>query len=120
MYKKAFQPRLGASYDLFGDEQTVLFGGSGLYFDRNYWNTLFDEQFRRQFQVININFNNACAPGSRNCAVWDPKYFDPAQLRTLGTATGAPEVFLVANDMGPPRTYQFSAGVRQRHRRRCC
>jgi hypothetical protein len=112
MYKKAFQPRLGASYSL-PDEKTVLFGGAGLYFDRNYWNTLFDEQFRRQFQVINIQFSNTCTPGQRNCAAWNPAYFDPAALRALGSAVGAPEVFLVANDMVPPRTIQFSGGVRR-------
>jgi len=112
MYKKAFQPRLGASYDLFGDERTVLFGGFGIYYDRNYWNTLFDEQFRRQFRQLDIDFKSSCAPGEFKCAVWDPKYYDPAQLRTLGYAT-APEVFLVANDMTPPKTHQFSGGVRQ-------
>lgn len=112
MYKKAFQPRLGASYSL-PDDKTVLFGGAGLYFDRNYWNTLFDEQFRRQFQVINIQFSNTCTVGQKNCAAWDPKYFDPVQLRALGSAVGAPEVFLVANDMVPPRTIQFSGGVRR-------
>ena len=112
MYKKAFQPRLGASYSL-PDEKTVLFGGAGLYFDRNYWNTMFDEQFRRQFQVVRIDFSNTCTAGQRNCAAWDPKYFDPTQLRTLASAVGAPEVFLVANDMVPPRTIQFSGGVRR-------
>jgi hypothetical protein len=112
MYKKAFQPRLGASYSL-PDDKTVLFGGAGLYFDRNYWNTLFDEQFRRQFQVVRIDFSGTCTPGSRNCATWDPRFFDPVQLRTLASAVGAPEVFLVANDMVPPRTIQFSAGVRR-------
>ena len=112
MYKKAFQPRLGASYAL-PDGNTVLFGGAGLYFDRNYWNTLFDEQYRRQFQVITIAFRPTCAPGAVNCAIWDPKYFDPAQLRALGTAIGRPEVFLVADDMKPPRTFQMSGGVRR-------
>jgi hypothetical protein len=112
MYKKAFQPRLGASYDLFGDERTVLFGGFGIYYDRNYWNSLFDEKFRRQFRQLDVNFKSACDPNEFACAVWDPKYYDPAQLRTLGYAT-APEVFLVANDMRPPKTHQFSAGVRQ-------
>ena len=112
MYKKAFQPRVGASYSL-PDDKTVLFGGAGLYFDRNYWNTLFDEQFRRQFQVVRIDFSNTCTVGQRNCAAWDPKYFDPAQLRTLASAVGAPEVFLVANNMVPPRSIQFSGGVRR-------
>ena len=113
MYKKAFQPRLGASYDLFGDGSTVIFGGGGLYYDRNYWNTLFDEQYRRQFQVITFNFSPTCAPGAANCAAWDPRLFDPAELRALGTATGEPEVFLVKNDMVPPRTIQMSFGVRR-------
>ncbi|HUF65787.1 MAG TPA: carboxypeptidase regulatory-like domain-containing protein [Gemmatimonadaceae bacterium] len=112
MYKKAFQPRVGASFDLTGDGSTVLFGGAGLYFDRNYWNTLFDEQFRRQFQVIRIDFRDDCA-GATNCAAWNPQYLDPAQLRALAVATGRPEVFLVANDMVPPRTVQMSAGVRR-------
>ena len=111
MYKKAFQPRLGASYAL-PDEKTVLFGGAGLYFDRNYWNTLFDEQFRRQFQVITIDFRNNCA-GAPNCAAWNNTYFDPNALRALGSAVGRPEVFLVANDMVPPRTLQFSGGIRR-------
>lgn len=112
MYKKAFQPRLGASYDLAGDGRTVLFGGAGLYFDRNYWNTLFDEQFRRQFQVIRMDFRSDCG-AAFNCAAWDPKYYDPAQLRAIAIATGRPEVFLVANDLVPPRTMQMSAGIRR-------
>ena len=112
MYKKAFQPRIGASYDLFGDGSTVIFGGGGLYYDRNYWNTLFDEQFRRQFQVITFNFSPTCAPGAANCAAWDERLFNPEELRALGRATGEPEVFLVKNDMVPPRTVQMSFGVR--------
>jgi hypothetical protein len=112
MYLKSFQPRIGASYDVFDNESTVLFAGFGVYYDRNYWNTLFDESFRRQYAQLNIDFKDVCAPTEFACAVWDPKYFDPAQLRTLAFAT-APEVFLVANDMTPPKTHQFSGGVRQ-------
>jgi hypothetical protein len=112
MYMKAFQPRLGASFDIFGNERSVLFAGFGIYFDRNYWNTLFDEQFRRQFAQLDINFRDSCAPNDFGCAVWNPRYEDPAQLRTLGFAT-APEVFLVANDLKPPKTHQFSGGIRQ-------
>ncbi|MGK2935016.1 MAG: TonB-dependent receptor [Gemmatimonadaceae bacterium] len=112
MFKKAFQPRLGASYDLSGDGSTVVFGGAGLYFDRNYWNTLFDEQFRRQFTTIRFEFRPDCAPGATNCLAWDPRYYDPATLRAQGVATGRPEVFLVKNDMAPPRTMQMSFGLR--------
>jgi hypothetical protein len=112
-YKKAFQPRLGASYDVRGDGSTVIFGGGGLYYDRNYWNTLFDEQFRRQYAQIRMSFQPTCAPGATNCAVWNPSYYDPDALRALALTAGEPEVFLVKNDMLPPRTLQMSVGVRQ-------
>ena len=112
IYLKAFQPRLGASYDFFGDGRTVVFGGAGIYFDRNYWNTLLDEQFRRQFAVLNVQFRDNCGT-TPACTQWNDRFFDPAQLRTLRGTTGVPEVFLVKNDMVPPRTTQMSAGVRQ-------
>ena len=114
MYLKAFQPRLGASYGVAGDGRTVVFGGWGIYYDRNYWNTLFDEQYRRQFRVLTVAFRDECGAGSpANCAVWNDRYFDPAQLRTLSGSSGVPEVFLVANDLTPPRTMQMSGGIRQ-------
>jgi hypothetical protein len=47
------------------------------------------------------------------CVAWDPRFFDPAQLRTLSGTAGLPEVFLVANDLKPPKTYQYSLGIRQ-------
>jgi hypothetical protein len=111
----AWQPRLGASYDLQGNGRTVLFGGAGIYYDRNYWNTLFDEQFRRQFKVLTVAFRNSCAPpdAPSNCAVWNDSYYNPATLRTLAGTAGLPEVFLVKNDLKTPKTYQFSGGVRQ-------
>jgi hypothetical protein len=111
IYKGAIQPRLGASYDLRGNGQTVLFGGGGVYYDRNYWNTLFDEAFRRQFrQGLRVCFQPQS--GCISVVQWNDRYFEPAQLRTLSYAT-APEVFMVANDLKPPKTYQFSGGVRQ-------
>jgi hypothetical protein len=118
VYLRAFQPRVGASFDLFADGRTVLFGGAGVYYDRNYWNTLLDEQFRRQFAVLNVQFRGTaaeCAASDRpaTCTVWNDRFYDPAQLRTLSGSTGLPEVFLVANDLVPPRTTQLSGGLRQ-------
>ena len=110
----AWQPRLGASYDLRGDNSTVLFGGAGIYYDRDYWNSMFDEMFRRQYHVLTVNFNaTGPGPGCVNCVQWDPKYFDPAQLRTLAGTAGVDEIFMVANNLKPPKTYQFSGGIRQ-------
>lgn len=42
-YKNAFAPRLGASYDLFGDKATVVFGGWGRSYDRTMANHALDE-----------------------------------------------------------------------------
>jgi hypothetical protein len=112
-YKGAIQPRLGFSYDVMGDQRTVLFGGAGTYYDRDIWNYMLDERFRRQYSVVRIDFQPVCAPGATNCAVWDPKYYDPAQLRALAVAVGRPEVFAIKNDMRPPKSNQYSAGVRQ-------
>lgn len=110
----AWQPRVGASYDVTGNGNTVLFGGAGVYYDRNYWNTLFDEQFRRQFKVLTVQFRDVCGPTApNNCAVWNESFYNPATLRTLAGTAGLPEVFLVKNDLKTPKTYQFSGGVRQ-------
>ncbi|HEY0972198.1 MAG TPA: TonB-dependent receptor [Gemmatimonadales bacterium] len=118
MYKKAFQPRVGASYDVFGTGATVLFGGFGIYYDRNYWNTLLDEQFRRQYGVYTVQFRAtaeecAASPSPSTCTVWNESYLDPATLRTLSGSVGRPEIFMVANDLTPPNTRQYSGGIRQ-------
>jgi outer membrane receptor protein involved in Fe transport len=42
-FKKAFAPRLGASYDFFGDKATVLFAGYGRSYDRTIANNALDE-----------------------------------------------------------------------------
>jgi outer membrane receptor protein involved in Fe transport len=115
-YKKAIQPRIGASYDVFGDGNTVLFGGFGVYYDRNYWNQMFDEEFRRDYKVLTIEFNDVGpTPTCSRCVQWDPKYFDRDELLALAQSgtSGLPEVFLIANDTKPPRTHHFSAGIRQ-------
>ncbi|MGQ0836037.1 MAG: TonB-dependent receptor domain-containing protein [Gammaproteobacteria bacterium] len=42
-FKEAFQPRLGFSYDLSGNKNTVLFGGAGRAYDRTMANHALDE-----------------------------------------------------------------------------
>lgn len=43
-YKQAFAPRVGASYDLFGDRASVVFGGWGRSYDRTMANHALDEK----------------------------------------------------------------------------
>lgn len=112
----AFQPRIGFSYDVFGDEQTVIFGGAGRYYDRIGFNFAFDERFKpTQFnKEIFFSLAGGVVDG-RQTVAWNPIYLTAAGLDPLLAATpGAGEVFLVKNDAEPPRTDQFNLGVRQK------
>ncbi|MGV9006378.1 MAG: TonB-dependent receptor [Brevundimonas sp.] len=113
----AFQPRIGFSYDVYGDERTVIFGGAGRYYDRVGFNFAFDERFK-PFQ-FNKEIFFSVAGGMRggvNTVAWDPSYLTPAGLDPLLAATpGQGEVFLLNNSMEPPRTDQFNFGVRQKY-----
>lgn len=112
----AFQPRIGFSYDVFGDRSTVIFGGAGRYYDRIGFNYVFDEQFKPFQFNKSIYFSQAGGQrGGVQTIAWNPIYLTPAGLDPLLAASpGAGEVFLVKNDLEPPRTDQFNIGVRQR------
>ena len=112
----AFQPRIGFSYDVFGDERTVIFGGAGRYYDRIGFNFAFDERFKPTQFNKEIFFSVAGGMhGGVNTVAWDPIYLTPAGLDPLLAATpGAGEVFLVKNDAEPPRTDQYNLGIRQK------
>ncbi|MFI5257271.1 MAG: TonB-dependent receptor domain-containing protein, partial [Gemmatimonadales bacterium] len=107
----AFQPRLGASYALDEAQRTILFGGIGIFFDRQVYNSLIDETFARQHPNYLFNFAATASPG---VLAWDPKYFSKAGLLAALASGQAPptEVFLLPNDLKPPRSTQFNLGVR--------
>jgi outer membrane receptor for ferrienterochelin and colicin len=116
-FKGAWQPRLGFSYDLFGDERHVIFGGAGRAYDRNLFDALALEQSKSTFPRYSFDFNtpdHPCTVGVNNCLAWDPSYLDPNALAALVAANpnlGA-EVFLINNDIKTPYSDQFSIGMR--------
>jgi hypothetical protein len=116
IYFGEIQPRLGASYDLFGDQQTVAFAGAGRYFDRTLFNSGVDERYRLQYNVRTFRFSRDGAPRDGQPTIaWDPAFLSKQGLQGLidqGTAPG-PEIFLLENDTKPLHTDQLSAGVRQ-------
>ncbi len=112
----AVQPRIGFSYDIFGDQRSVVFGGAGRYFDRTLFNTGFDERYRLQYGVRLFRFSpdGAMRDGNQTIA-WNDSYLSEEGLQGLIDSGIAPkpEIFLLENDTKPVHTDQLSFGVRQ-------
>src|SRR5688572_12894031 len=113
----AFQPRLGASYSLDEQGRTTVFGGWGLYIDRTLFDLTTEERFALQHPSYRIEFSNPDGPPEAGKIRWDPKYLaeGKAALDALIASRQAntAEVKLLPNDLRPPMSQQFTAGVRQ-------
>ncbi|MHB8912833.1 MAG: TonB-dependent receptor, partial [Lysobacter sp.] len=115
-FKDAFQPRLGFSYDLRGDQRHVIFGGAGRSYNRNQFDFLQLEQNRLAFQRYTYRFNtpgHSCTP-SATCFNFDPSFLDSETLAAqaaLNPNNGS-EVFLINNEIKTPYSDQFSLGMR--------
>jgi len=110
------QPRVGASYDVTGDQRTIVFGGAGRYYDRTLFNSGVDERYRLQYAVRTFRFSRDGMPrDGQPTIVFDPSYLSRAGLQGLIDSGVAPkpEIFLMENDTRPLHTDQYSAGVRQ-------
>ncbi|GAC1687736.1 MAG: TonB-dependent receptor [Gemmatimonadaceae bacterium] len=107
----AFQPRVGMSYSLDEAARTTVFAGWGLYYDRLQFNATVDETYRSQHPNYQFRFDTVASPGVLK---WDPKYFSrEGLLGALASGSTPPqEVFLIPNDLKPPHSTQWSAGLR--------
>jgi outer membrane receptor protein involved in Fe transport len=118
-YTGMIQPRFGFSWDVSGRAETVIFGGWGLYYDRVILNDIYDEAYRQQYSIFSFCFSADGSP-TPNCSVpaiaWRPEFQSAEGLAGLiasGQSPG-PEIWLVPNDMKPPKTEQYTLGVRQK------
>jgi outer membrane receptor for ferrienterochelin and colicin len=115
--KNEFQPRLGMSYDFFGDEEHVLHAGAGRSYDRNLYDYLQLEQTKSALPIQEVFFNGT----SRNCAVlpnttclqWNPVYLQGIQnLQNQFTSSNTgQEVDVLNNKLKAPYSDQFSLGM---------
>lgn len=122
-YWKQFQPRLGISYDLHGDRDTVFFAGAGRYYDRSLFIDSAIETITNANYTVGVRF---CPPGTAgsggngsstaNCAIWNPSYLtDPDGVRALALAQNVGgSVWVMPNKVNPPYSDQFDVGVRKR------
>lgn len=115
--KDNWQPRIGFSFDIYGDQAHVVFGGAGRSYDRNLYQWTSLELTKGALPNFNINFNvpgHTCTP-SPTCVDWDPRYLDFANLQALVTASNVGgEIFMINNDLEVPYSDQFSLGMRNR------
>ncbi|MEO6264274.1 MAG: TonB-dependent receptor, partial [Luteimonas sp.] len=115
-FKSAWQPRVGFSYDLAGDQRHVFFGGAGRSYDRNLFDWLQLENTKATFPTYQFEFNSPthpCTVGVNNCYQWDPSFLDPATLYGLASSNGAwREIDMLSNDLKTPYADQFSLGMR--------
>jgi len=121
-YGSMFQPRIGFTWDVNRDGKTVVFGGWGEYFDRIVLNDIYDEAYKNQWFQYQFCFTSdpaqvgtSIAGCSAPAILWDPKYLQPGGLNSViaSGAAGGPEVNLVANNTRPPRSTQYTLGIRQ-------
>ncbi len=111
----AFQPRLGLSYALDRDNKTSLFGGFGIYYDRNIFDVSVDETLKLSHPEYTITFaDSGRAPGPGEVA-WDPAYLtaNKATLDALVHTVGVPEAWLIDKDVKVPKSYQWNIGLRR-------
>jgi len=112
----AFQPRVGASYALDDASRTTLFAGWGLYYDRNLYDLAIEESFALQHPSYRILFEPPGGDTDPNTIPFDPRYLTegkPALDQLVASQrANTPEVKLIPNDLRPPMSQQFTAGVR--------
>ena len=115
-YMGAIQPRVGFSYGLTRDNRTTVFGSVGLFYDRTLFDFASEEQFALQHPSYRIEFYPTGGPVEPGKAEWNNAYLtDRDAVKALITSSNfnTREIKLLPNDLEPPKSTQFSAGVRQ-------
>ncbi|MER3547407.1 MAG: hypothetical protein C4338_07300, partial [Rhodanobacteraceae bacterium] len=114
-YQNEWQPRLGFSYDINGDQRHVIFGGAGRAYDRDLYDYLQLEQTKFALEEPTVYFQSSTqACMGTPCFTWNPSYANSvSQLQSLVTgSTAGYEVDMFTNHLKVPYSDQFSLGMR--------
>jgi len=111
----AFQPRLGFSYALDDHNTTTIFGGYGIYYDRSIFDFSVDEIQKIARPTYLVRFADPDSTPTGNQVQWNNSYLtaDTSVISSLARSSGQPEAFLLDNKTKPPKSKQFSLGVRR-------
>src|SRR5262249_27522069 len=111
----AFQPRVSFSYALDDNNTTTIFGGFGIYYDRSIFDFNVDEIQKIAHPTYIIQFAHPDSTPGPGKVAWNNNYLtsDTTVLNALVHSVGEPEAFLLDNKMKPPKSKQWSLGVRR-------
>ncbi|MFN2324825.1 MAG: TonB-dependent receptor domain-containing protein [Gemmatimonadales bacterium] len=112
----AIQPRVGFSYGITRDNRTTVFGSVGLFYDRTLFDLASEEKFALQHPGYRVEFYPAGGPAEAGKAEWNNSYLSGREAvlpLTTNRAFNTREIKLLPNDLEPPKSTQFSAGIRQ-------
>ena len=111
----AFQPRLGFSYAIDKENKTTVFGGWGLYYDRNFFDVAVDETQKISHPIYTIQFAPRGVAPTGSQIAWNDSYLtaDRNALDALVGSSGKPEAWLLSKDMKVPHSNQWNVGIRQ-------
>jgi len=118
-FKDAYQPRIGVSYDVFANGNTVFSAAWGRFFDHVNLQDIYEEQHKFTWKYYDFCFtdpSSTAPPTCSNPVAWDPSLLSRQGLLDLiasGQGEG-PEVWLLQNSTKPPRTDQWNVGAHQR------
>jgi hypothetical protein len=112
----AFQPRVGFSYGLDSDDRTTIFGGVGIYYDRSLFDFSVDEIQKLARPTFTVRFADPDSAPKTGEVAWNPSYLtaDTSAISALARSSGQPEAFLIDNKTRPPKSTQWSVGVRRK------
>jgi hypothetical protein len=113
----AFQPRVGFAYGIGEAERTTLFGAWGIFYDRTLYDFTLEERFAQQHPRYNIQIVPADSTPGPGQIRYSPDLLTGGKpaVEAAAAAINAlnPEVKLLPNDLRPPRSTQWTLGVRQ-------